>query len=174
MTSSAKFIWFFVCIVATAFFSIYSVFNAIRLQDISRTTDEAATCHVQAENFALDALDMNLELKHKHEGVAIIKNDDIPKVKSYVEDKVAMFDSLKGDVEGLELSNVSVYPGTYNVISSGGGSGDTTMVQSINEVPYYKAKLSGRIKRVIRGVNDKSYVDFETDIFIRASHIMRK
>lgn len=171
--SLAKFIWFAACVFSVMFFGIYGTFNAIRMQDLSRTTDESATCHVQAENFALDALDMYLEEKHKHEGVAIIKDTDVPKVKRYVADKVAMFDDIKGDVYDLRLSNVYVYPGVYGVTSSGSSSGDSTMVQTFNEVPYYRAKISGKIKTLIRGANNATYVYFEQDVFVRASHILR-
>lgn len=170
----ARFIWFTACIMVLAYSAIMGTFNELRMQDLSRTTSESATCHVQAENFALDALDMNLEVKHKHEGVAVILDKDVSKVKAYVEEKVANFDSLKSDVEDLDLSDVFVYQGTYGTTSSGSGSGDHTMVQDPNELPYYSATLTGKIKRVVRGANDKRYIEFTQPIFVRASHIPRR
>lgn len=166
------FIWMYAIIVTGLFLAIYSIFSMLRIQDIGRSTEESATLHVQAENFALDALDMYLELKHKHDNIAIVLEEDVPKVIEYVRDKVALYESMKGDVQNLQLTGEYVYPGDYGVIGQG-PSGDKILIQTIDQVPYYSATLTGEIKRIVKSVNDEPTIPFKQEIFIRASHITR-
>ena len=170
--TGGKSIWFFAVVFTIAFSTVMGTMNTLRMQDLGRSTKESATAHVQAENFALDALDNNLEYKHKHMGIAVIKDEDIPKVIEYVEDKVAAFDALKSDMEDLEIINPYVYPGKYGMVSSE-ILGEKTPLQLFGETPYYQATIRGKIKRVVRSVRDTPYIEFEQDVFVRASHITR-
>lgn len=174
MSDWAKGIWVYAMFIVGIFIAIFSFFQGLRLQDIGRSTKEAGTLHVQAENFALDALDMNLDVKYKHEGAAIILLEDIDNVKDYVENKVAEYENMKGDVENLKLTNVVVGGGTVQWISSGlGESVGSVPVQYEHQVPFYSATLTGEIVRIVRGVNDKRTIEFSEDIFVRADHIPR-
>lgn len=168
--TKANFIWVFGLFSAIAIITFQFTFGAVRQQDLSRSTRVRNDCYSMVEQYALDAIEKYLNTQFKMEGVALIQTGKEGELKSYVEDQMAKWDVIKSDVENLTLTNVTVEPGSYHTAPSGSGNG-VKMKQDKNELPRYKAKLSGDIKRLVKYAGDSPTIHFTIDINVVAQHI---
>lgn len=171
--SKANFIWIFGFFIAVTIITFQLTFGNLRLQDISRSTKEREAVYSMVEQYALDAMEKYLYTKYKVEGVALIEPGKEGDVEAYVASQLASWDSIKSDVENLSLSNVSVHPGSYHTESAGSGMGQK-VAQSDHELPRYRARLSGDVKRLVCYAGDSPTLHFEIDIDVVAEHVGRE